>query len=506
MTNRTEELIISSEESTSPRPLRIVQVAPDYYPVPPLNYGGIERVVYNLTEQLVKLGHEVYLYAPKGSKSSATIINYEHIMPNPQNIVDFVVKTLPDNIDIIHDHTHASVIGRKKLTIPTVCTIHSCTYNDVDYPIYVSKRALEVCGKNNGLLVYHGIDINEYEFSDEKDDYLLFLGAVSSHKGPDYAIEVAEKTNQKLIIAGPVFNREYYAKELEPRIQNNPNIHYIGEVGGQDRQNIFKKAKCFLFPTCCEEPFGLVMIEAMACGTPVLAFPNGAVPEVLRGFPNLICSSVDEMVLKINSNEFPESKLLREYVVNNFTIDIMAREYVNIYNKILTEEVNYNYGNELKQNGKFTNAIEYYNKFLLSSNLPQRHKIKLCFEIADLYFNLNDFRKEREFNLKSFEYDTPRAEFCCRIGYQFLQNNEIDKAIFWYTLATQLEKPILKEEILSECCWTWLPHIQLCVCYYKTGNYQKSYTHNEIARSFIPTDERILYNKELLERILKNDR
>ena len=145
----------------------------------------------------------------------------------------------------------------------------------------------------------------------------------------------------------------------------------------------------------------------------------------------------------------------------------MAREYLKLYNKLLTEEVNYNYGNKLKEMGNFTEAIEYYKQFLLLVEFPRRHKIKVCSEIADLYYNLKDTEKEREYIFKSFEYGSPRAEFCCRLGYQFLQSNEIDKAIFWYGLATQLEIPKAKDEILSECCWTWLPHIQLCVCYYK---------------------------------------
>lgn len=502
MSNESIETVTIDKSSLS-RPLRIVQVAPGYYLVPPPKYGGAERVIYDLTEQLVKEGHEVYLYAPKGSKSSAKIINYENTTPNSKSIADFVIKTMPDNIDIIHDHTINSVVGIRKLDIPTICTIHASQCNSVDYPVYVSNRTLEAVGKNFGTFVYNGINLNEYQFSEVKEDYLLFLGAVAQHKGPNYAIDVAEKTNQKLIIAGPIFNYEYYTKELEPRIKGNPNIQYIGEVGGQQKQDLLKKAKCFLFPTCCEETFGLVAIEAMACGTPVLAFPNGAVPEVMQGFPNLICSSVDEMVEKINNNQFPQAKFLREYVSNHFTKENMVSEYLRLYNKLLSERVSYSYGNMLKKSGNFTEAIEYYNQFLLSVEFPRRHKKKLCVEIADLYSNIKNTEKEREYIFKSFEYDYPRAELCCRLGFQFLQNNEIDNSTFWYNLATQLEMPKTKDEILSERCWTWLPHIQLCVCYYKLGNYQKSYEHNEIARSFIPMDERILYNKSLLERILK---
>ena len=486
------------------RPLRIVQVAPDYYPVPPSNYGGIERVVYSLTEQLVKLGHEVYLYAPPGSKSSASIINYEHNEPNPQSIADFVQRTLPDNIDIIHDHTQSSVVGLQKLAVPTVCTIHDSRYNGVEYPVYLSKRALEFVGKNYGFFIYNGIDINEYQFSEAKEDYLLFLGVLNWHKGLNFAIDVAEKTNKKLIIAGPVFNHEYYDKEIEPRIKKNPDIQYIGEVGGQQKQNLIMKAKCLLFPTCWEEPFGLVMIEAMACGTSVLAFPNGAVPEVMKGFPELICTSVEEMAAKLNDNKFPNAYLLREYVSNNFTTDKMAESYLSLYKKILTEKADCSYGTKLKEDGNFIEAIKYYSKFLSLTEVPPMQKIKVCYEMADLYYNLKDTQKERDFIFKSFEYGPPHAEFCCRLGYQFLQNNEIDKATFWYELATQLERPAAADEILSESCWTWIPHVQLCICYYKAGNLKKSYEHNELALKYEPQNEMLLNNKKFLDKVLKN--
>jgi glycosyltransferase involved in cell wall biosynthesis len=495
---------INTNNSNSLRQLRIVQVAPDWYTIPPRDYGGIERVVYDLTEQLIKFGHQVYLYAPKGSTSSARIINYEHSGPNPQSISDFVQKTLPDNIDIIHDHTHSSVIGLKKLTIPTICTIHGSQYNPIEHPVYLSRRALEVVGKNHGLFIYNGINLDDYQFSEVKEDYLLFLGVVNWHKGINYAIDVAEKTNNKLIIAGPIPDQQYYLKEIKPRIENNPNIHYIGEVGGQQKQDLLKNAKCFLFPTSWEEPFGLVMIEAMACGTPVLAFPNGSVPEVMQGFPSLICSSVDEMVQKLYINQFPEAKLLRKYVEDHFTSATMAREYIKLYNKLLTEETNYNYGNKLKEAGKFTEAIEYYKQFLSLTTLPKKYKIKICAEIADLYYNLKDTERERKFILKSFEYDIPHAEFCCRLGYKFLQNNEIDKAIFWYDLATHLDIPKSKDEILSECCWTWLPLVQLSICYYNIGDYKKSYEYNELALKYNPQNEFLLNNRKFFHEIFNN--
>ncbi|HBY20882.1 MAG TPA: hypothetical protein DEG71_07725 [Clostridiales bacterium] len=316
------------------KPLRIVQVAPDLYPIPPTNYGGIERVIYDLTEELVKMGHEVILFAPIGSKSSSKIINYEHNGVSPKAIASFVKSHLPENIDIIHDHTHASVIGRESLSIPTVCTIHTPVNNPVKYPIYVSKSAQDQHADGEGYYVYNGINPDEFEFSDEKDDYILYMGMLAWYKGITHVLDVAEKTEKKLIIAGPIYDMDYHMREVEPRINKNPNIEYIGAVGGKQRQNLLSRAKYVLLPTICQEPFGLIMVEALVCGTPILALSNGAVPEVLSGFKELVCNSVDEMVEKVLNQSTPDPKALREYVLSRFTRRKMAEEYVKVYKEV----------------------------------------------------------------------------------------------------------------------------------------------------------------------------
>jgi len=234
--------------------MRIVQVSTDILPVPPPKYGGIQRIVYSITEELVKRGHEVFLYAPKGSISNATIIPYEHKGPNNKAIIDFVKKTLPPQVDLIHDHTHLSVIDHS-FTIPTISTIHINNSSFPRFPVYISKKALKEIGQNKGFCVYNGIDLMEYEYSEEKKDYLLFLGEVSPKKGIQHALDIAEKTNRNLIIAGPIFDKTYYTKEIEPRIIGNQKIEYIGEVGGKEKQELLKHANCFLFPTSWREPW-----------------------------------------------------------------------------------------------------------------------------------------------------------------------------------------------------------------------------------------------------------
>lgn len=316
--------------------LRIVQVAPDVYPVPPVNYGGIERVVYDLVEEQVRRGHEVYLFAPKGSKTSAKLIPYRHETTWSQNeIIKDVTADLPAGIDIVHDHTHSSVIGQIQLPVPVVCTEHFSGNCPVKYPVYASRTVLERYGNNKGLFVHHGINLKEFEYSEAKENYLLYIGKLDESKGPQFAVETAKRTGKMLLLAGPIHDQSYFDKHIAPRIISDPNIMYIGEIGGRKKQHYIKHAECVLFPTLCKESFGLVAVEAMACGTPVLAFPNGAVPEVLARFPQLICNNTADMAQKVKRCDYPSSKALRECVQNNFTIEIMTDRYLEIYKKIL---------------------------------------------------------------------------------------------------------------------------------------------------------------------------
>ncbi len=319
--------------------LTIAQVISNYpkaQPLPSIK-GGTEKIVYELTEELVRRGHKVYLFAALGSRSMAKLIPYPKGLRH-ESIARFVLKKLPERVDIIHDHTFRSALGVTNPKIPTVCTVHIPVKRRVKYPVYVSKRARRLMGNNKGFCVYNGINTREYEFSTEKHLYLLYIGRIIRNKGIMQAIQVAEKTGKRLIIAGPVKASRFFEREVKPRIRNNPNIHYVGPVGGKMKQQLIKHAECVLFPTLWEEPFGLVLVESLGCGTPVLALRNGAVPEVLSGFPNLICNNVSEMAAKVRQKKYPSPHILRAYVQKNFTNKKMTDSYLRIYHEVIQRE------------------------------------------------------------------------------------------------------------------------------------------------------------------------
>jgi glycosyltransferase involved in cell wall biosynthesis len=312
----------------------VLSNAPLAYPIPPKNQGGTEAAMYNLAEQLVRMGHEVTVFAAKGSTGSANIIEYPASVTESK-IGSYVARKLPPGIDIINDFTFSSSVKRRKLPIPTVST-HQCpTGLYTGRSIYPSRKMWAQVGKRKGYTVYNGIDPGEIEFAAQKQDYLLFIGRIVREKGVMEAIRVAESTGNRLVIAGPIKDDQLYRKEIEPKIKLNPRIQYVGAVGGKVKLELFKNAKCMLFPILWEEPFGLVMIEAMAAGTPVLAFNRGSVGEVLAGFPQLICRSVEEMAAKVVRADFPEPSGLRQYIEERFSLAAMAAGYVRVYRKLI---------------------------------------------------------------------------------------------------------------------------------------------------------------------------
>lgn len=497
----------------SPGSIRVVLVAPDHLTVPPIGYGGIERVVHDLTESLVARGFDVYLYALPGSRTSAKLIPYEHSAPNPQEILRFVERTLPEGTAVIHDHTHMSVIGLARLPFPTVCTVHGTYPNPVDRPVYLSRRALEHIGGGKGTYVFNGINLLDYPLREEKKPFLLYMGLVIPLKGVVHAIDAAEASGKELVIAGPIGDADYFEREIAPRLEANPRLRYVGPKGGEERIKLFSEAEALLFPTLLEEPFGLVMAEAMACGTPVLAFPNGSVPEVLAGFPELICSDSREMAGLISQGRYPKPEALREYVAARFSREEMADRYLELYSEAAAEGPGAgSYSAEewktmqlferSKSAGRYEEALAACERWLECPGVPAIRRIYACESAAALCARMGDSAKELRMAVRSFEYGVPRAELVCRIGLLHLKKEDWKQAAYWFDLATRLPKPDDYGAFYNANCWSWLPHVQLCVCYSRMGMLELAKHHNDAGLSLAPGNAYALHNDRWLATVL----
>lgn len=312
--------------------MKIAQISTNTIPVPPKDYGGTQRDVHYLTEELVRRGHEVILFAKEGSTSRATQ-TFEYPSADPTEQLDFIIKNLPDDVDFIHDHY--GIAARANPPIPTIRNSHSKEAKGVQIPVYVSKTILRKYGKNKGFFVHNGIRVEDYAFRKKKGNYLLFLGRLIEEKGVHLAIKVAQKTGKSLIIAGTLNDQEYYNSKIKPHL--NKRIRYVGPVGGSEKRDLLSKASCVLFTSTWDEPFGLVLIEALASGTPVLGFKRGgAVPEVLKGLPQLLCSNTNQMIWKVkNRKNFPTAFRCRRYVRTYFSDRVMTDKFLKLYQKII---------------------------------------------------------------------------------------------------------------------------------------------------------------------------
>jgi len=337
------------------RSLRIAQVAPLYESVPPEKYGGTERIVSYLTEELVREGHEVTLFASGDSQTRAQLIapckrslrlDPDCVDPLASHMImiEMVARRAHD-FDVIHFHTnylHFSVARR--LATPSVTTLHgrldlpelpALFRTFCDTPLVSISRAQRtpLPPLNWVATVHHGLPADLYRLEDHPEPYLAFVGRISPEKGLDRAIEIAKKSGLPLRIAAKVdrADREYFESVIQPLL-SHPLVDYRDEIGDDGKQELIGKASAVLFPINWPEPFGLVMIEAMACGTPVIAFPGGSVAEIIEpGVNGVIVDSIDDAVQAVhNLGAFRRSRC-RESFERRFTADRMARNYLAIY-------------------------------------------------------------------------------------------------------------------------------------------------------------------------------
>ncbi|SRR5579883_46752 len=345
--------------------MKIAQVAPLWERVPPPTYGGIELVVSHLTDELVRRGHEVTLFA---SGDSQTLAKLEAVYPRALRLDPDVkeyavyemlelskVYQLAEEFDIIHSHVGISALPLANLvSTPTVHTLHGrFTTDNQNIFIHHQKQPYVSISNTQRQLnlnyidtIYNGINVEDYPFvaKPKEPPYLAFLGRFSPDKGPQHALTIAKQTGWCLKMAGKldVEWTGFFNKEIAPHIDGQ-QIQYLGEISHAEKAELLGNAAVTLFPITWQEPFGLVMIESMATGTPVIGINLGSVPEVItQNLSGFICQSYEEMATMIPLALKLDRQTCREYVKNKFSVTQMVNGYEAVYNKIIQDRMNSN--------------------------------------------------------------------------------------------------------------------------------------------------------------------
>ena len=341
--------------------MKIAQIAPLAESCPPKLYGGTERVVSYLTEELVAQGHEVTLFASGDSKTSAELVPCSQMalrlnpavkdaLPYHMLMLD-QVRRRADEFDVIHFHIDVLQFPLiHAFADKTATTLHG-RLDQADLHAFYSafpevplvsisyhQRHPLPQGLNWAGSVYHGIPKDLLPFSPRpRDDYLAFLGRISPEKRPDRAIEIAARAGLPLKIAAKVdkADKDYWEEVIEPMIKANSSVEFIGEIGEHEKAEFLGNARALLFPIDWPEPFGLVMIEAMACGTPVVAFKAGSVPEIIdNGVNGVVVETIDQAVEAVLRLESLDRAKVRAAFEKRFTVERMALGYLDIYRSL----------------------------------------------------------------------------------------------------------------------------------------------------------------------------
>jgi glycosyltransferase involved in cell wall biosynthesis len=339
--------------------MKIAQVAPLFESVPPRLYGGTERVVSCLTEELVRRGHEVSLFASGDSITSAKLVPCSpqalRLDPQVRDCLPHMMAQLgrvferAAEYDVIHSHVDFFAFPFARfVSTPTVHTVHGrLDLPDLPgiYRRYPETNLISISDSQRAPLahanwiatVHNGIAVENFTLREKPGDHLVFLGRISPEKGIDRAIEIAKRVGMRLRIAAKVdpADQEYYETVIKPLLKH-PLIEYLGEINEKEKDEFLGAAYANLFPICWPEPFGLTMAESMACGTPVITTPFGSVPEiVVDGETGFICQTLDEMVDALKLVPVINRRRCREHVVRNFSPQAMADGYLAAYEKAL---------------------------------------------------------------------------------------------------------------------------------------------------------------------------
>lgn len=342
--------------------MRILQLAPLWETVPPPAYGGTEAVVALLTDELVRRGHDVTLCASGDSRTLAHLSSvYHRSLRTADDLKDrapydwlhvAAALEMAHKFDIVHNHAGDLAMAFSGLiSTPVLSTMHCLITPDNrriwdHYRWYYNtiseserRRMPPIAGGIDLGFVHNGIDVGSFPFASDKDDYLLFLSRISPEKGPHLAVEAAKRLGKRLLIAGKVdaYDRAFFETVVRPLIDGD-RVQFLGEANARQKRELYVRASCLLMPLQWDEPFGLVMAEAMACGTPVIAFARGAAPEIIKdGVTGYLVDDVDGMVRAFSRLDRIDPAACRRHVQENFSAERMTDRYLELYEHILVD-------------------------------------------------------------------------------------------------------------------------------------------------------------------------
>ena len=339
--------------------MRVALIAPPFISVPPADYGGTELFVAQLAEGLVNKDVEVVVYANGESTVGAErrwryeraqwpIKNDQYAWLKELDHTAWAIHDAARDCDLLHIQSAIALACTQGVDKPFVCTLHgphhpklAALYRRFPEVHYVCISNAQCTEEDLRLksTIYHGLDVNQYQLVKNKQQYLSFIGRIAPIKGTHIAIEVAKRSGIPLKIAGdiqPAF-RDYFEAKIKPHLDGS-FIEYIGLADLKAKNELLGNSLAMLFPIQWNEPFGLVMVEAMACGTPVLAMPGGSVPEIVKdGVSGYVCRTVPQMVKRVKDDMRFAAADLRQYVVDNFSLDRMVSSYADLYRRTILQ-------------------------------------------------------------------------------------------------------------------------------------------------------------------------